>query len=199
MSFSNLIKEGKIHTDYYVDNVGTDGVLIDDGTPADDKTYSSNQIESVVSNLINNTPSDTTTYSSNKIENLLTGSGQSFFSYYYSFTRGTNNSITGFFSDDYVQIGWDGYDEIMLQQPTARSNVYAKTVSYSGGQFLNSSTMILSTNNTKFYRNSSTGHIEFWIQSDSDSTHPLYIVKLFLDSSSTADNIYFTIQKHLSS
>lgn len=226
MSVSNLIQEGKIHTDYYVDNVG---ILINDNQASSDHAYSSQKVEQLIgttaqiddvntyadktwsSNKINeeflardidddNISSDTP-YSSQKIVDLIAVSSSSptFFSHPYHFTRGTNNASGGFFVDEYVQIGWDGYDEIMIKQPTARNNVYARAVSYTGGTFPSNNPMILSTILQDFYQNSSTGHVEFWIQSDSDSTHPLYIVKLFLSSSSTLDYIYFTVQKHLSS
>lgn len=228
-----MIQEGKIHTNYYVDNVGTGGgVEIDDSTASATTTYSSEKVTDLVNNVTtgaeiddlathadktwssnkineeflardiddNNVSSDTP-YSSQKVVDLITASSSSptFFSHPYHFTRETNNASAGFFTDDYVTIGWDGYDEIMIKQPTARSNVYARAVSYSGGTFPSSNPMILSTISDDFYQNSSTGHVEFWIQSDSDSTHPLYIVRLFLSSSSVTDYIYFTVQKHLSS
>ena len=114
-----------------------------------------------------------------------------------SFTRGTNNSSAGFFADDYVVIGWDGYDEIMIRQPTQRSYVvYAKSFSYDGGSFPSNNPMILTTTNSDFYQNGSSGSISFTISCDTSNTHPFYICRVFLNSSSTSNYIYATVEKY---
>lgn len=112
-----------------------------------------------------------------------------------SWLLGTNNITAGFFSDDYISIGWDGAMDVVIRQPTARSNVYASRVSNIGGNFQTGLTMILSTNDTNYYRNTSTGSVFFTISSDSDNTHPFYRVHVQKSSSSSLDYMYAAVEK----
>ena len=139
--------------------------------------------------------STSSTWSSTKISSEISGGGGGSDVSFYSFTKNTNNSTAGFFSDSYVVIGWDGNDEIMIKQPTTRSNVYATGLVRYGGSHPSGQHMLLSTVNNDFYQNSGIGQIDFTISSDTDNTHPFYRVRFHISSSSGLNYCYAVVEK----
>jgi hypothetical protein len=116
---------------------------------------------------------------------------------YISFLRSTNNETAGFYTDSYVNIGWNPTsNEIMMRQPTARANVYAQALSIFGGSFPSGQNMLLSTTSNDFYFQSSFGQIDFTIASDFDHTHPFYMVRVLFTSSSGTAYVYVVVHKY---
>ena len=115
---------------------------------------------------------------------------------YFVFTRGSNSLTNGFYADSYVVISWsNSSNEIYLRQPTARSSVYASSVTNVGGSFVPSSTALLTINNDDYYAQSGTGSITFTIASDNDATHPFYKVFVAFTGSLSTSQIYATVEK----
>jgi hypothetical protein len=141
------------------------------------------------------TTSSSTTWSSNKISTEISAGAGGPETSLYSFTKNTNNSAAGFFSDTYVVIGWDGFDEIMIKQPTARPNVYATGLLSYGGSYPSGQHMLLTTVTNDFYQNSGIGQIDFTISSDTDNSHPFYRVRFHISSSSGLDYCYAVVEK----
>jgi hypothetical protein len=140
---------------------------------------------------------DTETWSSEKISNEIAGGGGGGPEFsYFSFTKNTNNQTAGFFSDSFIIMGWDGNDEIMIRQPTARPNVYATGLVNYGGSYQSSQSMILSTVSNDFYLSSGTGQVEFTISSNTDNTHPFYKIRFLVSTSTGTHYCYCTIEKY---
>ena len=155
----------------------------------------SNIVSSAVATIDDSSTSTSSTWSSSKVSAEISAGGGGADTSFYSFTKSTNNSSAGFFSDGYVVIGWDGYDEIMIRQPTARSGVYATGLFTYSGSYPSGQHMLLSTVNNDFYQNANTGQIEFTISADSDNTHPFYRVRFHISSSTGTDYCYAIVEK----
>ena len=142
-----------------------------------------------------NVSTGNTAYSSLYLDTRLQNAPQTF---YYSFTRNTNNSTNGFYIDDYIQVGWDGFDEIFIRQPfTAFSNVYCQLLTNVGGSFPSTQTMILTTVNNDYYQNASVGNCHFLIQSEDDNTHPLYKILITLPATSGGTYMRIIVEKYI--
>jgi hypothetical protein len=154
----------------------------------------SNLVSSDVATIDDSLTSTSSTWSSSKVSAEISAGGGADVSFC-SFTKSTNNSSAGFFSDSYVVIGWDGYDEIMIRQPTARSGVYATGLVTYGGSYPSGQHMLISTVSNDFYQNASTGQVEFTISADSDNTHPFYRVRFHISSGTGTDYCYAIVEK----
>ena len=136
-----------------------------------------------------------TTYSSIYIDNRLQNSPQTF---YYNFTRNTNSVTDAFYIDDYIELSWDGFDEIFIRQPfTAISNVYCQLITNVGGSFPSGQSMLLATVNNDYYQNSSIGNCHFLIQAQDDNTHPLYKILVSLPATSGLSYMTVLVEKYI--
>lgn len=117
----------------------------------------------------------------------------------YAFTKNTDTVTAGggngFYFDLWIQIGWDGNDELFLRQPTARSNVWANGLNKLNGGHTPSSNALLTTNWDDYYQRSGFGYVEFTISSDSDLTHPFYRVSVRIASSSGLDTVFAQVTR----
>jgi hypothetical protein len=114
---------------------------------------------------------------------------------YFSFLKNVNNSVSGFYNDGIIQIGWDGFDEIMLKLPVAKTGVYATGLAIYGGTYPSTQHMLLSTVLDDFYQNSSIGQIEFTISCDGDNTFPFYKVRFHISGNNTSFYCYCIVEK----
>jgi hypothetical protein len=103
---------------------------------------------------------------------------------------------TGFYSDDYVVIGWDSSaNEIIIRQPTARPSVYAMGLTATSGTYMSGQNMLLSTVYDDFYFQSGTGQVDFTIISESNDLHPVYRVRVIFPSSAGTAKIAAIVEK----
>jgi hypothetical protein len=210
------LTSAELRTNNYKDNIGHSGFFLTPGANGvvqltkdtykgtqdallslhtDGTIQKSNIVSSAVATIDDSSTSTSSTWSSSKVSAEISAGGGGADTSFYSFTKSTNNSSAGFFSDGYVVIGWDGYDEIMIHQPTARSGVYATGLFTYSGSYPSGQHMLLSTVNNDFYQNANTGQIEFTISADSDNTHPFYRVRFHISSSTGTDYCYAIVEK----
>ena len=104
-------------------------------------------------------------------------------------------AATVFYTDEYVELSWDGYDEVFIKQHTARSNVYATAIFKTGGTHPNNATMPLTTNAQDYFQSSSINTIHFAINSDSELSHPFYRVWVDIKSSSGLDPMFTSVER----
>ena len=206
----NISTKNEVNPNYtvYSSNQGggsSESVQIDDNSTSTEAVWSSskvnNDLTSHTSNstihfeIDDNSTATNSVWSSSKVSTEISAGSSNPATTFHSFQKSTNNSSSGFFVDSYVQIGWDGYDEIMIQQPSARSSVYATGLSTYGGSYPSGQHMLLSTVSNDFYQNSGIGQIDFTISSDSDNTHPFYHVRFHISTSSGLDYCYCIVDK----
>lgn len=112
------------------------------------------------------------------------------------FLKGAN---TLFYSDENLELRWDGFDEVMIRHTGAAgipSDVYAYAYLNSGpASYPSSNPMILSSVENDFLQRSSAFYAEFSIRSDSDSTFPYYRVKIEICGSAGTTQVYWSVQR----
>lgn len=116
----------------------------------------------------------------------------------YKFLANSNTEASGagFFADDFVNIAWDGYDEIHIKQPTARSAVYAHVINKVNGTHPSNSSMLLTTNYNDYWARVGYGQVEFVIASDGDIDHPMYRVFFLRTGSSGLNSCFAQVTKY---
>ena len=81
------------------------------------------------------------------------------------------------YTDEHIVLRWDGNDELMIKLQTAKSNVYATVISWTGGAFPSGQTMgPLTTNEDDYWQHAGAACVEFTIQCDTDPVFPMYRV-----------------------
>ena len=172
---------------------------IDDATPSLSTVYSSQKIEdelALIPLIDDATPSLSTLYSGTKIESLLTGSGIVESEVY--FLKGSN---TVWYTDELIQLRWDGFDEVFIKHTGAAgipSDVYATShVNTNSVSFPSGNGMIVTTVDNDFLQRSSAFFSDFTIRSDSNATaFPYYKVHFEVSGSSGLNYCYWTLKRY---
>ena len=110
------------------------------------------------------------------------------------------NTNTTFYTDGTINIRWDGFDEIFIQQTglTGITDVYATAHVFTNAvSFPSSNPMLLTTLDNDYTQRSSAHFVDFTIRSDSDSSFPYYKVHYEVCTSSGTDLVYWNIKKYL--
>lgn len=112
------------------------------------------------------------------------------------------------YTDDWIQIAWDGYDDLKLRvnntvPASSFTDVYCHTLAYDSGTFNGGQNKLLSTSMSNYYRNSGTGFVEFLIECLDDtniepgvSQFPHYRVLLSLPSSTGSDDATLHVKQY---
>ena len=115
---------------------------------------------------------------------------------FYRWTRSNNLSLTGWYADSHLVIGWDSSsNEITLRNAITKTGVYAIVLSNNAGSFPNSSTMLLTSTNKDYYFQSGIGQIEFIVASDNDAQQPFYKVRVVTTGSGGTALLYGVVTK----
>ncbi len=111
-------------------------------------------------------------------------------------TGGHNLSLTGWYADSHLVIGWDSTsNEITLRNATTKTGVYAIVLSNNGGSFPNSGAMLLTSTSKDYYFQSGVGQIEFIVASDNDAQQPFYKVRVVMTGGGTTALLYGVVTK----
>jgi hypothetical protein len=115
------------------------------------------------------------------------------------FLKGSNNYV--WYSDEFIVISWDGFDEVFVKHTGAASipsDVYATSHLHTNGvSFPSSNPMIISSSDNDFLQRSSSFFSHFSIRSDSNATSfPLYKVEFEVTGSSGTTYCYWSVKRY---